>query len=243
MTARRWIVSGCFLGGACRAGRSLCRTSVEATRRPRDASPQQNPLHCRALPQSRQRAGHRRADEDGHTAAHDSGRGRGEVAGHAAVTRSHMMTGRWWIVGGGVLAALAVLAGAFGAHGLKPRVPDGHVTAEQLAVYETAVAKLAVYETAARYQMYHAVGLVLVGLLSAAGSKSSTKRWAPRLAGCCFLVGIICFCGWLYADALLSAAPGCRCCAAGRAFVHGRLAHFRCRRVVASASRRISAED
>ena len=85
------------------------------------------------------------------------------------------------------------------------------MTAEQLAVYETAVAKLAVYETAARYQMYHAVGLVLVGLLSAAGSKSSTKRWAPRLAGCCFLVGIICFCGWLYADALLSAAPGCRC--------------------------------
>ena len=107
------------------------------------------------------------------------------------------MSGRWWIVGGGLLAALAVLAGAFGAHELKQRVDAGAMTDK----------KLVVYETAARYQMFHSVGLVLVGLSAVAGSKPGRKLWAPHLAGCCFVLGIICFCGWLYADALLAATP------------------------------------
>ena len=52
---------------------------------------------------------------------------------------------------GGVLAALAVGLGALGAHALKSELPP-----QQLVSFHTAV----------QYQMYHAIGLVLVGLLS-----------------------------------------------------------------------------
>ena len=52
---------------------------------------------------------------------------------------------------GSVFAALAVLLGAFGAHGLKNRL-----SIEDLAIFETAV----------RYQMYHALGILLMGLAS-----------------------------------------------------------------------------
>ena len=53
------------------------------------------------------------------------------------------------IVTGSIFAALAVLFGAFGAHGLKTKLSN-----ENLAIFETAV----------RYQMYHSLGLVLMGL-------------------------------------------------------------------------------
>ena len=53
------------------------------------------------------------------------------------------------IVAGSIFAALSVLFGAFGAHGLKAQL-----SLEYLAIFETAV----------RYQMYHALGLVLMGI-------------------------------------------------------------------------------
>ena len=56
-----------------------------------------------------------------------------------------------WIIVGSVFAALAVLFGAFGAHGLKSKV-----SAEDLVIFETGV----------RYQMYHSLGLILLGLLA-----------------------------------------------------------------------------
>ena len=49
-----------------------------------------------------------------------------------------------------IFAAFAVLLGAFGAHFLKSRL-----SVEDLAIFETAV----------RYQMYHALGIVLIGVL------------------------------------------------------------------------------
>ncbi len=98
------------------------------------------------------------------------------------------MQGRRWIVVGGLFAAAAVLAGAFGAHGLKERL-----TADKLQVYETAV----------RYQMYHALALVLVGLVANVGA----RRPAVNLAGGSFVLGTLLFCGWLYAAALSSATP------------------------------------
>ena len=52
---------------------------------------------------------------------------------------------------GSVFAALSVLFGAFGAHGLKNKLPK-----EDLVIFETAV----------RYQMYHALGILLLGLTS-----------------------------------------------------------------------------
>jgi uncharacterized membrane protein YgdD (TMEM256/DUF423 family) len=80
---------------------------------------------------------------------------------------------------GGALAALAVGLGAMGAHALKP-----HLTPQQLETFHTAV----------QYQLYHAIGLVLVGLLAG----HQPNRWFVS-AGWCMLTGIILFSGFLYA--------------------------------------------
>jgi uncharacterized membrane protein YgdD (TMEM256/DUF423 family) len=76
---------------------------------------------------------------------------------------------------GAINGALAVAAGAFAAHGLRDRL-------------ETRA--LEIFETAARYHMYHAVAMILAGLLLARG------------AGWAFLAGIALFSGSLYALAL-----------------------------------------
>ncbi len=83
---------------------------------------------------------------------------------------------------GALLAFLGVAFGAFGAHGLRNRLSP-----EMLAVFETAV----------RYQMYHALALLLVGLMTApmGGPMIRTAGWA-------FAIGIVLFSGSLYALAL-----------------------------------------
>ncbi len=86
-----------------------------------------------------------------------------------------------WITIGAINALLAVAAGAFGAHALKARIP-----AERLITFETG----------ARYHMYHALGLIAVGLLSAQRGQTGT------LAGSSMLAGIVLFSGSLYALAL-----------------------------------------
>ncbi len=83
---------------------------------------------------------------------------------------------------GAMSAFVAVAAGAFGAHGLRDTLtPD----------------RLAVFETAARYQMYHALALLAVGLLST----RRRGRGAPA-AGWLFLLGTVLFSGSLYVLAL-----------------------------------------
>ena len=83
-----------------------------------------------------------------------------------------------WIIAGSFFAALAVIFGAFGAHGLKSKVSP-----EDLIIFETGV----------RYQMYHALGLVLLGLLGMSISFSISQL--PALF---FVIGIIIFSGTLY---------------------------------------------
>jgi len=81
-----------------------------------------------------------------------------------------------------ILAGLSVAAGAFGAHAL------GGTLAPNL---------LNDFETAARYQMYHALALLVIGLLG--------DRLSPRLsqvAGWLFVAGIAFFSGSLYLLAL-----------------------------------------
>ncbi len=83
---------------------------------------------------------------------------------------------------GAVSALVAVAAGAFGAHALRARLG-----AELLAVFETG----------ARYQMYHALGLVAVAW--------AATRWpapAVRAAGWLFIAGTVLFSGSLYLLAL-----------------------------------------
>ncbi|GIV57537.1 MAG: membrane protein [Rhodothermaceae bacterium] len=81
-----------------------------------------------------------------------------------------------WI--GAVAAGLAVAAGAFGAHGLA-----GRLTAERLQTFETAV----------RYQMYHALALLVVGWMGQA-----LAVWQLQAAGALFTAGIVLFSGSLY---------------------------------------------
>ncbi|PHQ25541.1 hypothetical protein CLH62_13540 [Marinobacter guineae] len=80
---------------------------------------------------------------------------------------------------GGVLALLAVMAGAFGAHGLR-----GLVSERGLEVFQTAVT----------YQMYHSIALVLVAILAALGLSRKLLGWAAGF----YLAGILLFSGSLY---------------------------------------------
>jgi uncharacterized membrane protein YgdD (TMEM256/DUF423 family) len=84
---------------------------------------------------------------------------------------------------GSVCAFLSVAAGAFGAHALKSVLDPG---------------RLAVYETAARYQMYHALALVLVGW-----QLHQTPDARLIRVGWLFCLGIILFSGSLYVVAAL----------------------------------------
>ncbi len=86
---------------------------------------------------------------------------------------------------GAVSAMVAVAAGAFGAHLLRDRL---------------AADLLATFETGARYQMYHALALIGVGLAMGRGA-GLTAVWAGWL----FIVGSIIFSGSLYALAITGA--------------------------------------
>lgn len=84
---------------------------------------------------------------------------------------------------GSLNLALGVMLGAFGAHGLKARV-----AAEQLAWWHTAV----------QYHMWHALGLLGIGLLLLHQPGLS----AARTAGWLLQGGILVFSGSLYAMTL-----------------------------------------
>jgi uncharacterized membrane protein YgdD (TMEM256/DUF423 family) len=91
---------------------------------------------------------------------------------------------RRFLIIGALSAFISVAAGAFGAHALRAAVsPD----------------RLEVWETAARYEMYHALGLLLVGYLAGPGQKAASSA---RLTGWLFVAGTLLFSGSLYALAL-----------------------------------------
>jgi uncharacterized membrane protein YgdD (TMEM256/DUF423 family) len=83
----------------------------------------------------------------------------------------------------GLFAALAVLLGAFGAHGLKAKL-----TPEMLAVYQTGV----------QYHMWHALGLGVIGFAALQWPQANALRWAGGL----MIIGIVLFSGSLYVLAL-----------------------------------------
>jgi uncharacterized membrane protein YgdD (TMEM256/DUF423 family) len=78
---------------------------------------------------------------------------------------------------------LAVILGAFGAHGLKARVD-----AEQLAWWHTAV----------QYHFWHGLGLLGIGLLL----QTQPALGGARTAAWLLQAGIVIFCGTLYAMTL-----------------------------------------
>jgi uncharacterized membrane protein YgdD (TMEM256/DUF423 family) len=87
---------------------------------------------------------------------------------------------------GAVSALVAVLAGAFGAHMLRTRLPGS---------------QLAAFETGARYQMYHALALFVV-----AWAATQWPTQLVRLSGSLFIAGTVLFSGSLYVLALTGVA-------------------------------------
>lgn len=87
------------------------------------------------------------------------------------------------LIAGIISGILAVIIGAFGAHGLKPLVD-----AQYLAVYEKGVA----------YQFYHTFALLAAGMLY-----SMYPFKSIQLASTFFILGILCFSGSLYLMTLL----------------------------------------
>lgn len=87
-----------------------------------------------------------------------------------------------WISISGFNLALAVLLGAFGAHGLKARATE---------------AQLAWWQTATDYFFYHALGLLLIAVLMHVLPHIRLKRSFVLIQ-----LGIVFFCGSLYLMAL-----------------------------------------
>lgn len=85
-----------------------------------------------------------------------------------------------YLIIGASLAGLAVLIGAFGAHGLKARV-----SSEDLGIFESAV----------RYHMYHSLGIILISILGITKDFPDDILLMPAYL---MIAGIIIFSGSLY---------------------------------------------
>ncbi|RSD27191.1 DUF423 domain-containing protein [Mesobacillus subterraneus] len=84
-----------------------------------------------------------------------------------------------FILIGAINAFLSVALGAFGAHGL-----EGKVEPKYLETWKTGVT----------YQMFHATGLLIIGILAGKLPASALLNWSGWL----MLIGIILFSGSLY---------------------------------------------
>jgi uncharacterized membrane protein YgdD (TMEM256/DUF423 family) len=89
-----------------------------------------------------------------------------------------------WPAVGAILLTLAVMLGAFGAHALR-----GYLDAYSMGIWEKAVF----------YHFIHALGLLMAGMMSAAGTISAKS--ASRVSALLF-AGILLFSGSLYALAI-----------------------------------------
>lgn len=88
------------------------------------------------------------------------------------------MKNKNWLVAATLLAGLAVVLGAFGAHGLKTLVAPMQVDT---------------FKTGVQYQFYHALAIALAVLISQFVDNQNIKRSFSL-----FAIGIFCFSGSLY---------------------------------------------
>ncbi len=82
------------------------------------------------------------------------------------------------------LGGLSVIFGAFASHALKERLSDR---------------ALEIWETGTKYQMYHALALLLIAFLL---SRTETTSTPLVVAGSAFIVGVALFSGSLYSLSL-----------------------------------------
>jgi len=80
------------------------------------------------------------------------------------------------ITAGALFGMVAIILGAFGAHALKNLLP-----AEQLVTFETGV----------RYQMYHALFLIFIGMITSLSEKTKKTIYFLVLSGVCLFSGSI----------------------------------------------------
>ena len=92
-------------------------------------------------------------------------------------------TAKIFLLLGSLAMMFAVGLGAFGAHGLKDKL-----SADMLAVYRTGV----------EYHVYHALGLLALGIIAARLPESDLVKWSGWLMA----AGIVLFSGSLYLLAL-----------------------------------------
>ncbi|BAW80509.1 hypothetical conserved protein [Candidatus Nitrosoglobus terrae] len=93
---------------------------------------------------------------------------------------------KFFISAGAIFAAVGIILGAFGAHGLRAKLEP-----RMLEVWQTGV----------HYHMYHALGLILIGILAQqVGTSAALIKWSGNL----MLIGILFFSGSLYLIALTS---------------------------------------
>jgi uncharacterized membrane protein YgdD (TMEM256/DUF423 family) len=102
-----------------------------------------------------------------------------------------LLSSRGFFGAGCAIGAIGVILGAFAAHALR-----GRIDPQNLAVFETGV----------RYQMFHALALLGVGLASARwGGESARAARGIAAAGGFFLAGTFLFSGSLYLLAVTGA--------------------------------------
>ncbi|WP_428772188.1 DUF423 domain-containing protein [Vibrio sp.] len=95
------------------------------------------------------------------------------------------MRSRNFLAIGGLFAGLGVALGAFAAHGLKSLLSP---------------AMIEVFNTGVLYQMLHALAIIACALLVRLGGQRAEKYFF--IAAICFIIGVLCFSGSLYALAL-----------------------------------------
>jgi uncharacterized membrane protein YgdD (TMEM256/DUF423 family) len=89
-----------------------------------------------------------------------------------------MKTAKWILLAGSLNAALAVMLGASGAHGLK-----AHLDEHALTTFKTAV----------DYHFIHALGLLIIGTIA-----QNLRSRGITTSAFLLLIGIVIFCGSLY---------------------------------------------
>lgn len=85
---------------------------------------------------------------------------------------------------GSFFAALSVMLGAFAAHALDTKLSER---------------MMKTFETAARYQMYHAIAIIICGIIF-----NENNKVIYKISFTLFLIGIILFCSALYTLSICS---------------------------------------
>ncbi len=97
------------------------------------------------------------------------------------------MNDKGWLVVGALFGLTGVALGAFGAHGLEKGLAASGLDAG------TVADRLGTWEVAVRYQIYHALALLILGVLA-----TRCGTLSRLLSGIAFVLGVLIFSGCLY---------------------------------------------